>query len=135
MKKILLTLLTVLTASISFAQNPDTCCIQLEKLINYTKQVQIKTKVLLETDSLLRVESILFRDKIRNLDEKIKILDRKIDLKSEEIGIWKNEHDRVYLQLMEAEEKIERSKKWYNSKFFWFGLGAASIITVTIFTK
>lgn len=136
MKRILLTLLTVVLVTMTpFAQTPDSCCVQLDKLIKYTKEVQVKTKVLLETDSLLRVESILFRDKIRNLDEKVRILDRKVDLKSEEVGIWKNEHDMLYLRLEEAEDKLEKQKKWYNSKFFWFGLGAATIITVTIFTK
>ena len=112
----------------------DTCEVKLRILADMMKQAQKDVAVILETDSILRRQIVNYERIILACGERVRISDRKYELKTEQYGLLLSEYDNLREVNLALEKKLKRK-----NKFALFGGGtvtiAAIILGVLILTR
>jgi len=129
MKRILVALFLLLSVA-GYGQSlqippADTCEIKLRILADMMKQAQEDVAVILETDSILRREIGNYEVLILKMDERIKICDRKFELKTEQYGLLYGQ----YIDVLDDNMKLEKKLKRKNNLAI-FGGGGMTLIAV-----
>lgn len=105
----------------------DTCEVKLRILADMMKQAQKDVAVILETDSILRRQIVNYERLILACDERVRISDRKYELKTEQYGLLLGEYDELLEINLALENKLKRKKK-----FALFGGGTVTIAAIVL---